>query len=307
MMTTFEKDGHTFQQWRVGASTFTACMTRGARLMSWDVEVAGTRRGVIRWPENADFSNYRKIRGGNPILFPFMGRNYADGKKFFWKNPGDGVVRPMPQHGFAVDGAFEIVEATENSVRAKFLPSADAREGYPFDYEFFVTYRFSELELTCEFELVNRGDVRVPWCAGHHFYFTLPWHAGLTRKDYALKIDAKKFWHHDGDGRLVKADAPKEPITFGDPAICDLIYTKLKTNRVAFGPKNGEENVVVRVGDNEAPSAWTTVVTWSESEDAPFYCVEPWMGAPNSTEHGNGLHFVEPDASEVFKVSVALE
>ena len=307
MMTTFEKDGHTFQQWRVGASTFTACMTRGARLMSWDVEVAGTRRGVIRWPENADFSNYRKIRGGNPILFPFMGRNYADGKKFFWKNPGDGVVRPMPQHGFAVDGAFEIVEATENSVRAKFLPSADACEGYPFDYEFFVTYRFSELALTCEFELVNRGDVRIPWCAGHHFYFTLPWHAGLTRKDYALKIDAKKFWHHDGDGKLVKADAPKEPISFGDPAICDLIYTKLKTNRVAFGPKNGEENVVVRVGDNEAPSAWTTVVTWSESEDAPFYCVEPWMGAPNSTEHGNGLHFVEPGASEVFKVSVALE
>jgi len=261
-------------------------MTFGARLMSWDVDVAGTRRGVIRWPENANFSEYRKIRGGNPILFPFMGRNYADGKRFFWKNPGDGIVRPMPQHGFAVDGDFEIVEATESSVRVKFLHSDAAREGYPFDYEFFVTYRFSELALTCELELVNRGNVRIPWCAGHHFYFTLPWHAGLSRKDYALKIDAKKFWHHADDGKLVKADAPQTPVTFGDPAICDLLWTKLKTNRVAFGPKNGEENVVVRIGENEVPSAWTTVVTWSETEDAPYYCVEPWMGAPNSTEHG---------------------
>lgn len=306
-MTAFEKDGHTFQQWRIGASTFTACMTLGARLMSWDVDVAGTRRGVIRWPENANFSEYRNIRGGNPILFPFMGRNYADGKRFFWKNPGDGVVRPMPQHGFAVDGDFEIVEATETSVRAKFLPSAAAREGYPFDYEFFVEYHFSELAITCELTLVNCGNERIPWCAGHHFYFTLPWHAGLSRKDYLLKIDAKKFWHHADDGKLVKAGAPQTPVSFGDPAICDLLWTKLKTNRVAFGPRNGEENVVVRIGENEVPSAWTTVVTWSETEDAPYYCVEPWMGAPNSTEHGNGLHFVEPGTSEIFKVSVSLE
>lgn len=309
MMKTFEKDGQTFQQWRAGASTFTACMTHGARLMSWELDVAGARRTVIRWPENADFSKFRDIRGGNPILFPFMGRNFADGKKFFWKNPADGIVRPMPMHGFAVDGDFEIVEATENSVKVKFLPSDAAREGYPFDYEFFVTYRFAELSLECEFELVNRGDVRIPWCAGHHFYFAMPWHDGLSRKDYALKIDAKKFWHHASDGSLAKADAPAggNAFSFGDPAICDLLYTKLKTNRVAFGPKNGEENVVIKIGENEVPSPWTTVVTWSESETAPFYCVEPWMGAPNSTAHGNGLHFVEPYSSETFTVSVSLE
>ena len=55
-MKTFEKDGYTFQEWRIGASTFTACMTLGARLMSWTIDVAGNRREVIRWPENADFS-----------------------------------------------------------------------------------------------------------------------------------------------------------------------------------------------------------------------------------------------------------
>ena len=305
-METFEKDGKTFQRWRVGASTFTACMTLGARLMSWTIDFAGTRRDVIHWPENANWADYRRIRGGNPVLFPFMGRNFADGKKFFWKDP-DGNVRPMPQHGFAVDGEFEIVESSASAVKCKFIPSASAREGYPFDYEFFVTYRFRELSLECDFELVNLGEKRIPWCAGHHFYFAMPWHKNLARKDYVLAIDAKKFWHHASDGKLVKADEPARPLSFGDLAICDLIYTKLKTNRVAFGPRGGEENIVVKVGENEIPSPWTTVVTWSETEDAPYYCVEPWMGAPNSPEHGNGLHWVEPGASEKFSVSVSLE
>ncbi len=307
-MTTFEKDGKNFQQWALGASTFTACMTRGARLMRWTLSAAGTQREIIRWPENANWEDFRSIRGGNPILFPFMGRNFADGKKFFWKNPLDGVVRPMPMHGYATDGAFEIVDANENSVRAKFLPDAAAREGYPFNYEFFVNYRFAELSLECVLELHNRWNERIPWCAGHHFYFAIPWHKGLSRKDYILKIDAKKFWHHASDGSLARADEPKKPLTFADPAICDLLYTKLKTNRVAFGPRNGEEYVVIRLGEeNETPpTQWTTVVTWSESDDAPFYCVEPWMGAPNSTVHGNGLHFVEAGETGTFKVSVLL-
>lgn len=305
-MTTSQENGHTIQQWRVGASTFTACMTLGARLMRWEIEIAGTHRDVIHWPKNADWENYRNIRGGNPVLFPFMGRNFADGKKFFWKDAED-IVRPMPMHGFAVDGAFEIVESTGTSVKCKYVPDAAAREGYPFDYEFFVTYRFGELSLECDFELVNRSDKRIPWCAGHHFYFTMPWHKNLARKDYVLRLDAKKFWHHAANGQLVKAEIPKQPLCFGDPAVCDLIYTKLKSNRVAFGPRGGEENVVIAIGENEIPTAWTTVVTWSETEDAPYYCVEPWMGAPNSTAHGNGLHWVEAYATEKFSVSISLE
>ncbi len=275
--------------------------------MSWRLEFAGKTREIIRWPENADWANFRSIRGGNPILFPFMGRNYADGKKFFWRNPNDGIVRPMPMHGFATDGDFEIVSATENGFKAKFLPSEEAKSAFPFDYEFFVIYTFSELSIRCEFELVNHGNEKIPWCAGHHFYFAMPWHEALSKKDYALKIDAKKFWHHASDGSLAKAEEPQKPFSFGDPAICDLLFTKLKSNKISFGPKNGEENISIKIGENEIPSPWATVVTWSESEEAPFYCVEPWMGAPNSTVHGNGLHFVDAGTTGTFAVEVSLE
>ena len=48
------------------------------------------------------------------------------------------------------------------------------------------------------------------------------------------------------------------------------------------------------------------VVTWTESPESPFFCVEPWMGAPNSPTHGKGLRWVEPGAISEWVVEVAL-
>ena len=46
----------------------------------------------------------------------------------------------------------------------------------------FITAVFLELE--------NCGAQPLPWCAGHHFYFTLPWHPGLSRADYRFEAPA---------------------------------------------------------------------------------------------------------------------
>ena len=298
-------DGTPIQQWKIGGSTFTACMQKGAQLMSWKLDVAGTTRNIIRWDENGDLQNLKSVRGGNPILFPFAGRCHINGKKGVWAAP-DGSVHEYPIHGFARTSDFEIVEITDNSVTAKLVPDAAAQQIYPFNYTFLVKYTFAELSMTVEMMLCNHGEIRMPWSPGHHFYFELPWHKGLTRKDYVLTTDAKKFFHHAADGNLVKADAPKVPYCFDDPAMVDLIYAKLKSNRIVFGTRNGEENIIITHGENAVPNPWSTLVTWAETPDAPYYCVEPWLGSPNCAEHGNGLHYVESGATETFKVTVEL-
>ncbi len=48
----------------------------GGRLLSWIID----GEEVIHWPENADWSQPARIRGGNPLLFPFLGRHRVDGK-----------------------------------------------------------------------------------------------------------------------------------------------------------------------------------------------------------------------------------
>lgn len=298
--------GIKIHQWQHGPSTFRAWPELGARLMDWQLAVAGQPpRQVLHWPAEPDLAKPAKIRGGNPILFPFVARTFYNGEIGCWRDPA-GTRRPMPMHGFARDGKFTLARADDSGFTAILEPSAAAREAYPFDYEFAVTYEFSELSFWVHLELENRSATPIPWCAGHHFYFQLPWHAGLTRGDYQLRVPARKAFRHAADGHLEPEKNVAPESTFADPGNLDLIRCKLKSSLVTFGPKNDEENITLRVGADPVPAPWTSLVTWTENDTAPFYCVEPWMGPPNAPEHEKGLHWVDIGQKEKFSVEVSL-
>lgn len=301
-----EFNGAKLYKWKVGASNFVADPARGARLMNWFLELAdGSVRDIVYWPDDADMgAGFAHVRGGNPILFPFCARSHADGVEGKWKAP-DGRVLPMPQHGFARQGAFELLDVTDYAFVARFLPSDECRASYPYEYDFVVTYRFNEFSIACDLRLDNRGPSPVPWNPGHHFYFKMPWHDGASRRDYRIICDAKKAFRLDERGALVPVEA-SFPCDFSDGALWNRINCRLKTNIVKFGPKSGEEDITMTVGEFPRPEAGTSVVTWSESESSPFYCVEPWMGPPNCQEHKSGLHVVEPGASQTFSVQVSI-
>ncbi len=184
--------GSRILRWQVGASTFLAWPEAGARLMNWNITYPdGTFRDIITWPELNDASQVVKARGGNPILFPFSARTFDRGKINFWQDP-NGNQRPMPMHGIARQSAFEITRADETGFAAKMIANDEAREAYPFQYEFEVIYRFESKSLTVELRLKNNDDVSIPWSAGNHFYFNLPWVDGTERRDYTVSIPAGK-------------------------------------------------------------------------------------------------------------------
>ena len=307
-METVDYNGMTLQRWNCGPSTFLVAPEKGARLMNWNIRMSdGSVRDVIHWPENADYGNFAKVRGGNPILFPFAGRSFNQGKIGEWKDQF-GTVRPMPMHGFARNASFERLSAGESNFIAELKPSAEDCEAYPFDYRFTVCYEFSTVSFKVYLTLENQGEVPILWSAGHHFYFSLPWHNGLSRSDYRYKIPAKRCFTHAPDGSL--QPVPKgwdKDLSFGTAENCDRIYTKLTGEMATFGPKGGEEDVGIRfIQDCDTVSAWNAFLVWTESDASPFYCVEPWMGPPNSTEHGKGLHAVNAGTSATFGVEVTL-
>lgn len=299
-------NGEKLYKWKVGASNFIANPKRGARLMNWFLQMAdGSVRDILYWPDNADMGKgFPHERGGNPILFPFCGRNHLDGEIRKWETP-EGEILDMENHGYARQGEFEIVDTTDYAFIAKFIPSEEAKKAYPYQYDFFVKYRFNEFSLACELELVNKDNKIIPWSAGHHFYFKMPWHDNAKRKDYQISCDAKKAFRLDEQGKLVPTEA-NFPANFSDPEICNRINCKLKTNTIKFGPKNGEEDITMRIGNFDKPDAWTSLVTWTENDNSPFYCIEPWMGPPNSGEHKSGLHLVKPNSSQNFLVEISI-
>jgi galactose mutarotase-like enzyme len=306
-METLSYLGHTLHRWHVGQSTFLALPEKGARLLNWSITLGdGSVRDVIYWPELSSLDDFHRIRGGNPILFPFNGRTFDQGEQGFWRGP-DGVRRPMPQHGLARQGEFKVLWMDARGFAAQFVPGAEARAAYPFDYEFTVTYRFEPFGLACEFALRNLGREPLPWSAGHHFYFTLPWSEGAKRGEYLIRIPATQRWKQDATGRLVAGPQLQPEERLSNPALVDTLHTGLRGNEVVFGEKGRPGDVRVRLGTERTPAPDATFVTWTPDDQAPFYCVEPWMGPPGAPEHKRGLHFVPARATEVFAVSVAVK
>lgn len=299
--------GETLTRWRVGNSTFVALPEKGARLMSWIITLGdGSMREVLHWPEDADLGDIAKVRGGNPILFPFNARCFDRGEIAFWR-AADGVRRPMPMHGLARQGTFKVTRLDAHGFVAQFVQDAEARASYPFDYEFSVTYRFEPLGLSCEFALTNLGREPIPWSAGHHFYFTLPWTDGGTRNDYLIRIPATKRLKQDGTGALVAGPQLQAEESIANPALIDTLHTALRSNEVVFAEKDGAGEITVRIGTEKVPPADATVVTWTLADDSPFYCVEPWMGPPNAPEHKVGLHHVAPGETQRFAVGIGVK
>lgn len=298
--------GQTLTRWRVGASTFLVCPEVGARLMNWNVTLGdGSVRDVIHWPELSSCDEFHKVRGGNPILFPFNARCFDGGDIHYWRDPA-GVRRPMPMHGFARQGRFEVTKKNDFGFSAMLIPGEEAQEAYPFQYEFTVVYRFAPLGLTCELILKNLDTQPLPWSAGHHFYFTVPWEEGQTRADYEIRIPAERTYKQDARGGLMPGPELGEVEPLSNPDLVDTIHTGLKSSAVRFGPKGGEGGVTVVNGTEAKPQPEAAMVTWSLSPDAPYYCVEPWMGPPNAPEHKVGLHWVQPGRSQSFVVEVKL-
>ncbi|HWA86764.1 MAG TPA: aldose epimerase [Opitutus sp.] len=298
--------GETITRWTVGQSTFLALPEKGARLMNWNVTLGdGSIRDVIYWPELASLDNFHHVRGGNPVLFPFCGRTFDHGDINFWRAPG-GERRPMPQHGIARQGKFKLLASDQRGFSAQFEPGAEARAAYPFDYEFTVTYRLESLGFACEFTLKNLGAAPLPWCAGHHFYFTLPWSEGAVRNDYLIRIPAAQRFRQDSRGQIVPGPELARDESVADPALIDTLHGGLLGNEVVFGERGRSGDVAVRLGTTKKPPADAVFVTWTPDEKAPYFCVEPWMGPPNAPEHKRGLAWVAPGATGSFTVAVNL-
>jgi len=307
LMNTIEQNNITPRHWKCGASTFTVLPEMGARLMSWHLKGASKgERPIIHWPKRINSEQFDKTRGGNPILFPFAGRSFYKGRRHSWVDSTGHVYR-MPQHGFARNGTFKLVDTSETGFTAELQPTEDDDLSYPYKYRFTVGYEFEERSFKVTMTLENLDHQPISWSAGHHFYFALPWEEDTLRKDYRYKIPAEQCFTHSIDGSLAPVTPFKSEESFGNYENNDHIFTHLNGNCAHIGLTNSDEEIRVSIlQDTDTASPENAFVIWSESEKSPYYCVEPWMGPPNSAEHGKGLHSVAPGEVSRFAVEVSI-
>lgn len=282
---------------RIGAAdTFLLLAPQhGGRLVRW------VHRGqdILYWPDDADWTRVAKVRGGNPLLFPFIGRHFVDGEAGRWRD-GAGVTHDLPQHGFARDLPFAVSEMSEDAVSLSLTSSDLTRPGYPFEFVFTAIYRLIPDGIEVTLRTRNTGDAALPplpYYAGHHFYFALPHQA---RAQSRIVMPPASRVRQQADGSLTAPEPGEPAYRLDDPRLQDTFHVLQAAGTDDVGSVRVELPArTIEIGLDSANSApWYAVTTWTEHDDSDFYCVEPWLGLPNAIHHGHGLRWLPGGTEE---------
>ncbi|WP_118180641.1 aldose epimerase [Paraburkholderia phosphatilytica] len=276
-----------------GASLLRFAPQAGGRLLSWHRD----GQSVIHWPDHADWSHPARIRGGNPLLFPFLGRHRVDGEIGRWRD-ANGTVRDLPMHGFARDLPFATaIDADQQGLRMTLADSDTTRAGYPFGFRFEAHYRLADdATLDVTLTTANTGDAALPYYAGHHFYFTLP---HTQRAETVLELPRTQRRFQQPDGAIAPAEPGSPSYTLDEDRILDRFHCldgapERPVRLVAPGL-----NRAITI-DLQRPDSvpWYCVTTWTEAPESDFYCIEPWLGLPDAIHNGLGLRWLAAGATE---------
>ena len=246
---------------------------RGAEPRSWRV---GGRE--LLW--HADGSHWDRSA---PILFPVVGAS-AGGTIHV-----DGVPHPMPQHGFARDTLFDVVERRPEAVRLRLTDSAGPRAHYPFAFVLEVTIALAPATLSLAFEVRNVGQQPMPYALGVHPAFPWPFDAA-SREGHAVEFAAPE--HADvplltSDGLLQRRTRRLDlhgtrltltPELFGQGA---LVFLDAASAAVTFVSPSGARITLAGEG-------FPHLALWTKST-APFLSMEAWTGHADWEDGGGEL------------------
>lgn len=282
-----------------GSSRLQLAPQMGGRLLSWRIG----DETIIYWPERADWSNVPRVRGGNPVLFPFLGRHRVDGRLGEWRD-ARGVVRVLPMHGFARDLPFSCeVDADGHGVRMTLTDTENTRAQYPFAFRFEATYRLADAHtLEVGLSTSNLGDAPLPYYAGHHFYFALP---HTLRGETTLELPPTVRRRQLEDGSISTPESGAAHYTLADPLIHDRFHCLegIPSEPVRLDSPTLRRRIEIDL-DRNGSAPWYAVTTWTEADTSDFYCVEPWLGLPDAIHNGLGLRWVEPGRTETASLTI---
>jgi galactose mutarotase-like enzyme len=235
----------------------------GAELTSWTI---GGRERI--W--SADPAYWARSA---PILFPVVGAS-RDGAVSI-----GGTGFAMPQHGFARDSVFDVVETTADAVTLRLTDSDATRQHYPFAFSLTVTYRLADDALSIAFAIDNTGSDTMPYQLGWHPAFVWPYLAD-GKDGHTLTFSSKKerpvvrpnaqgllkrpSRESGNDGRL-----PIDDAMFAQGA---LVFVDADSPSVTFTSPSGA-TLDIAVEDFRHWAVWT-------KPGAPFVSIEQWTGLP---------------------------
>lgn len=211
----------------------------------------------------------------SPILFPNVGKTYRNTVRI------NGVQYPTSQHGFARDNKFKCVAETPYMASFLFSSNEETKEVYPFDFDLMIIYTLEGKSLQVKWEVHNAGNEEMLFTIGGHPAFCFA-EAGERKSDYILKFPGKTSLDYIlVDIAEAAADTANVYKLELENGCCPLTEEMFANDALIFD--NGQIQEVWLCHKDGAPRAgmkcegFPNFGIWSV-KDAPFICLEPWMG-----------------------------
>ncbi len=209
-----------------------------------------------------------------PVLFPVVGRCAG------------GVIRhrgtafPMPQHGFARDRDFAVVDQAADTCRLRLAADAETRRAYPFAFSLDLTFAIAGNRLAQTAVVTNTGAEPLAASVGFHPGFRWPLAScpGAAKADHVIVFESDEPHPiRQLDDGLLSPVPCKTPVAgarlklaeslFRDGA---LVFDRLESRALWFGVP-GEPGLSVTFPDCPHLGIWML-------PGADFLCIEPWQG-----------------------------
>ena len=192
-----------------------------------------------------------------------------------------GEQYPTSQHGFARDNTFRCISDKADQGSFLFASNEETRKVYPFDFELIITYVLDNNTLKVTWEVRNTGEETMYFTIGGHPAFCF---AGEkeTKEDYLLYFPGRKTLDYilidpgeaAADPSVVyelELDQGYCPVNEEMFARDALIFDGGQFEEVWLCRKDRTPYVGIRCKDFPNFGIWSV-------KDAPFVCLEPWMG-----------------------------
>lgn len=225
-----------------------------------------------------------------PILFPIVGRLKND--RYRYANQ----EFSLPQHGFARDAQFEVLEQTSDRVCLVTRANEHTRKVYPFDFELYVTYALHDNRLVVTYGVKNPSNESLYFSIGAHPGFRVPLFDNEVYTDYYLEFDqpatAERWLLVDGliDDRAVSFISQQQRVPLShqlfEPGA--VVLKQFGPQKITLGSRNHAHGLHFEFKNYPYLGIWAKT-------GAPFVCIEPWHGiadgvnATGELEHKEGI------------------
>ncbi|GAA4376696.1 aldose 1-epimerase family protein [Hymenobacter koreensis] len=215
-----------------------------------------------------------------PVLFPIVGRLPND--TYYHQ----GQPYRLPQHGFARDRPFTLVEQTPTSLTLRLTDDEASRAVYPFAFQLDISHRLSGTTLYVDWRVHNPDTAQdLLFSIGAHPGFRCPLLTDEQFEDYAFRFDHPvQLERHLLDGGLL--NGATEPVLAAPAQELPLSYDLFRRDALVL---KHYDFTRITLASARSPRAVTMQFNgfpylglWTKSEGTPFVCIEPWHGVASS-------------------------